>query len=131
MSLAFTSFCATQCQNGLWRRRERCSGITSSGRQCGRAAGGGVRGGGAVGTGLEGAWSELIDATPKGWFVGRPAYKPQYQTGWTLYAFDATEVVKKGKARKREWTSIGATEEQCVRGMTAAPMEISAGRMPR
>ena len=37
------------------------------------------------------AWSELHEATPPGWYVGKPADEPRRAVPCSMYAFDATE----------------------------------------
>ncbi len=61
----------------------------------------------------EAAWAAGYDATPPGWYVGRPSYHDERHE-WTQYAFDPREMAKVG-ARSREWTAIDATEVECLR----------------
>ncbi len=57
---------------------------------------------------LEEAWEVLHDATPPGWFVGRPGLNERGAVPWEQYAFDTTERPRAGH-RSREWTAIGIT----------------------
>jgi len=41
-------------------------------------------------TDIQEAWSDLHDAKPPGWFVGRPSYDEGRQV-WEQYAFDPAE----------------------------------------
>ncbi len=47
-----------------------------------------------------------------------------------MYAFDTTEKAHIGR-RSREWTSVGNTEEECVREMARCLREMGEGRMPK
>jgi hypothetical protein len=76
------------------------------------------------------AWDELLPATPRGWFVGKPTFDEHRAVPWSIYAFDTTERLKAGR-RKREWTAIGPTEEQVIRTMAYCLREIGAGRVPQ
>jgi hypothetical protein len=78
---------------------------------------------------LEDAWDAPHDATPAGWYVGRPAYHDERHE-WQQYALDPAEraVVD---VRKREWTAVAQTEEGVVREMARCLAEISAGRVPK
>ncbi len=76
----------------------------------------------------EHTWSELIDATPAGWFVCTPVYHVERQE-WAIYAFDTREKAHIGK-RSREWTAIAPTEEGAVRETARCLREVAAGRMP-
>ncbi len=49
---------------------------------------------------LEGAWSEIHDAKPPGWFVGQPMCH-EHRREWEQYAFDTRERGKAGH-RSRE-----------------------------
>ena len=62
----------------------------------------------AMPTDLEDAWSDLHDATPAGWFVGRPSYDEGRRV-WEQYAFDPSERARAG-VRSREWTAVAPTE---------------------
>lgn len=75
------------------------------------------------------AWDELHEATPPGWFVGRPSYDER-RDEWALYAFDTAERPKVGR-REREWTAVAPTQARVVREMTRCMRELSAGRVPR
>jgi hypothetical protein len=78
---------------------------------------------------LEAAWSEVFDALPAAWSVGRPSYHDARHE-WTPYAFDSFEQPEVG-LRSRERTAIGASELECLREMARCLREISAGRAPR
>jgi hypothetical protein len=58
---------------------------------------------------LEEAWNALHDATPAGWFVGRPGYVERLNQ-WQQYAFDTNDRARPGKPRTREWTAVGTSE---------------------
>lgn len=75
------------------------------------------------------AWDALHDATPVGWFVGRPTYDER-RDEWSLYAFDATERPKVGR-REREWIAVALTQAGVVREMARCLNEIVSGRFPR
>jgi hypothetical protein len=80
-------------------------------------------------TDLEAAWSELHDAMPSGWFVGRPTFRHDLD-GWEQYAFDTTEKAVNGK-RSREWTAVAPTEVSVVREMARCLRELAAEGWPR
>ena len=77
---------------------------------------------------LEATWAELHDATPAGWFVGRPGQRHGGQ--WAMYAFDTTEKAHIGR-RSREWTAVGQTEVECLVEMARCLREINEGRVPK
>lgn len=52
-------------------------------------------------TDLDDVRSDLHDATPPGWFVGRPSYD-EGRGVWEQYAFDPAE---KAKVGVRSWTA--------------------------
>jgi len=58
---------------------------------------------------MEEAWDALHDATPAGWYVGRPSVGP----------------------RSREWTAIGSTELEVVAEMARCLREIAKRKVPR
>jgi len=66
-------------------------------------------------TELEDVWAALHDATPPGWFVGRPSYHDERRQ-WVQYAFDPKERARVG-LRSREWTAVAQTEAGVVREM--------------
>ena len=74
------------------------------------------------------AWEAVHDATPPGWYVGRPSQR--HGGSWAMYAFDRTEKAHIGR-RSREWTAVGQTEEECIFEMARCLRENSAGRVPR
>ncbi len=80
-------------------------------------------------TDLEGAWAELQEATPAGWYVGRPSYQDERRE-WVLYAYDPSEQPKVG-LRSQEWTGVAESEEAVVREMARCLGEIKAGRVPK
>lgn len=80
-------------------------------------------------TDLEGAWADVHDATPSGWYVGRPTYHERYGH-WEQYAYDPSERPRVGK-RSREWIAIGRTEVECLREMARCLGEIRDGRWPK
>lgn len=75
------------------------------------------------------AWDELLDATPRGWYVGTPAYNGR-RGEWSMYAYDTAEKAHIGK-RSREWTAVQPTQEGVVREMARCLREIAAGRVPK
>ena len=77
---------------------------------------------------LEEAWEELHNATPAGWFVGRPGQR--YGGQWEQYAYDTTEKAQIGR-RSREWTAVAPTEVGVVREMARCLQAIGEGRVPR
>jgi hypothetical protein len=60
----------------------------------------------------ERAWSDLLDATPPGWYVGQPSYHDERRE-WLLYAFDPSERAVVG-VRKWERTAVAPTEVEAV-----------------
>ena len=78
---------------------------------------------------LEAARDAVHDATPPGWYVGRPSYHDERHE-WTQYAFDQRERAVNG-VRSREWTVFGDTEVESLLEMARRRREISAGRVPR
>jgi hypothetical protein len=83
----------------------------------------------AVTSERERAWSELLDATPSGWYVGTPVYHVERRES-AIYAFDTTERAHIGK-RSREWTAVAPTEADVVREMARCLREIGSGRVPQ
>jgi hypothetical protein len=55
-------------------------------------------------TDLEDAWTDLHDATPDGWFVGRPSYDERRKV-WEQYAFDPCGRASGRRSRRRSWRS--------------------------
>ena len=78
---------------------------------------------------MEDAWDAVHEATPAGWYVGRPSYHDERRE-WVMYAFDPSERPMVG-LRNRGWTAIALTEEGVVREMARCLAEIRAGRAPR
>ena len=78
---------------------------------------------------LEEAWSQVHDATPAGWYVGRPTYHNERRQ-WVQYAFDPSERPVVG-LRSREWTARAESEEAVVREMARCLAELREGRKPR
>jgi len=78
---------------------------------------------------VEEAWEALHDATPPGWYVGRPMLHDERHE-WQQYAFDPSERAVVG-VRKREWTAVAQTEAGVVREMARRLTEIREGRISR
>ena len=78
---------------------------------------------------FEAAWAAVHDATPTGWYVGRPSLHDERHE-WTMYAFDPREVARVG-VRSREWTAVGDSEAAVLVEMARCLREIGAGRAPR
>jgi hypothetical protein len=58
---------------------------------------------------LEDAWAEVHDATPPGWYVGRPGYSDALKA-WEQYAYVPAESRRGGGHHAHEWTALGQTE---------------------
>ena len=101
---------------GLW-----CARSTSSPSRPGRFA--------ATTTDLEAARAAVHDATPEGWYVGRPMEHTE-RNEWSQFAFDPSETPVVGK-RSREWTAVGPTELRCVQEMARCLGELREGRWPK
>jgi len=80
-------------------------------------------------TEFEAAWNAVHDATPAGWYVGRPSYHNERRQ-WVQYAFDASERPRLG-LRSRGWTAVAGSEEGVVREMGRCLRELREGRAPR
>ncbi len=78
---------------------------------------------------MEDAWDAVHEATPAGWYVGRPSYHDERRE-WVMYAFDPAERPRVG-LRRRESTAVAATEEGVLGEMARCLREIAAGRVPR
>jgi hypothetical protein len=78
---------------------------------------------------LEAAWAAVHEATPPGWYVGRPSYHPERQE-WVTFAFDPSEKAVMGQ-RERQWTAVHPTELGVVREMARCLGELREGRWPR
>jgi hypothetical protein len=78
---------------------------------------------------LAAAWDAVHDATPDGWYVGRPGFEERHNQ-WSMYAFDPSERPVVGK-RSREWTAVGPTELRCVQEMARCLGELREGRWPK
>jgi hypothetical protein len=78
---------------------------------------------------LEAAWNAFHDATPPGWYVGRPSYHDERHE-WTMCAFDQRERPSVG-VRSREWSAVGATEIGVLNEMARCLLELGHGRAPR
>jgi hypothetical protein len=74
------------------------------------------------------SWAAIHEATPPGWYVGRPGYNDNYRQ-WEQYAYDPSERAKAG-IRSREWTAVGTSELHVLREMGRRLREISEGRVP-
>ena len=79
-------------------------------------------------TDREAGWTAVHDATPEGWYVGRPYFDERHDR-WEQYAFDQTETPSVGK-RSRQWVAIGQTELHCVQEMARCLGKLKAGRWP-
>ena len=77
----------------------------------------------------EEAWTALIEATPPGWYVGRPSYH-EARRQWMLYAFDPSEKAIVG-VRKREWEAVADSELGVVQEMTRCLELIKEGKVPK
>ncbi len=75
-------------------------------------------------------WERIHEATPHGWFVGRPAFEPHRAVPWSQYAFDPAERPRVGH-RSREWTAVGMTEQACLEEMARCVAEVSQGKAAR
>jgi hypothetical protein len=60
-------------------------------------------------TDLEAAWTDVHDATPPGWYVGRPSYRDALKA-WEQYAYMPAESRRGVGHRAHEWTAVGQTE---------------------
>ena len=80
----------------------------------------------AMSTDLEDAWHDLHDATPDGWYVGRPSHYADRGT-WKQHAFDATARAQVG-VRSREWTAVAPTELEVVRELARCLRLIREGQ---
>ena len=78
---------------------------------------------------LEAAWAAVHEATPEGWYVGRPSEHPERRE-WVMFAFDTRERAVEGK-RSGEWTTVAPTELEVVRSMAYCLRELKAGRLPK
>jgi hypothetical protein len=78
---------------------------------------------------LAAAWDAVHDATPEGWYVGRPMEHPE-RNEWSMFAFDRSETPVVGK-RANEWTAVGYTELHCVQTMAYCLGELREGRWPK
>ena len=79
-------------------------------------------------TDLEAAWSELHEATPSGWFVGRPSFHHDLDS-WEQYAFDTTEKAVNGNGSGSGPRSPAARSRWCGRWRGAcASWRRDAGR---
>jgi hypothetical protein len=78
---------------------------------------------------LEAAWSAVHDATPPGWFVGRPGYD-QHRNQWTMFTFDMHDRGKPGRPRTREWTAVGTSELAVLEEMARCLEVIGRGEWP-
>ena len=77
---------------------------------------------------LAAAWDAVHEATPTGWYVGRPGFEERYNQ-WSTYAFDPSERPRAGK-RSHEAPAVGPTELECVQEMARCLGELKAGRWP-
>ena len=79
-------------------------------------------------TALEDAWNDLHDATPDGWFVGRPSYDERRRV-WEQHAFDPSERARAG-VRSREWTAVASSQLEVMRELARCFRLIGEGRVP-
>jgi hypothetical protein len=79
-------------------------------------------------TDLDDARDDLHDATPAGWFVGRPSYDEGRKV-WEQYAFDPSERARAG-VRSREWTAVAASEREVIGELARCLRLIREGRVP-
>ena len=79
-------------------------------------------------TDLDDAWRDLHDATPAGWFVGRPSYDERRHV-WEQYAFEPSERAH-GGVRSGEWTTVGPTELEVISELARCLRLIREGRVP-
>ena len=77
---------------------------------------------------LAAAWAAVHDATPDGWYIGRP-YDDEHHDRWEQNAFDQPETPVVGR-REREWTAVRPTEVRGVREMARCLAEPREGRWP-
>jgi hypothetical protein len=75
---------------------------------------------------IQEADAELLDATPKGWQVGKASFHHEPNV-WTLYAWDSSERPRQGKPRSRHWETEAPTQEPCIRSMAYCLRQIAAG----
>ena len=75
---------------------------------------------------LEAAWAAVHDATPAGWYVGRPSYHDERHE-WVIYGFDQREraVNAPGAASGRR-----SVPPECLLEMARCLRALGAGRMP-
>ncbi len=76
---------------------------------------------------LEAAWSAVHEATPTGWYVGRPSYHDERRE-WVMYAFDPSERPMVG-LRSREWTAVAESEAGVV--LAREPWQLGPLRAKR
>ena len=74
------------------------------------------------------AWSDLHDATPPGWYVGRPFYHEGRKV-WEQHAFDPSEQARAG-VRSREWTAVAPTELEVIGELARCLRLIREGLVP-
>lgn len=79
-------------------------------------------------TDLDAALSDLHDAKPPSWFVGRPSYNERFHER-EQSAFDPTEKAQVG-VRSREWTAVAATELEVIGELARCLRLIREGRVP-
>jgi hypothetical protein len=79
-------------------------------------------------TDLDDAWDDLHDATPLGWYVGRPSYDEGRHV-LEQHAFDPSERPHAG-ARSREWTAVAHSEHEVIRELARCLRLIREGRVP-
>jgi hypothetical protein len=79
-------------------------------------------------TDIDDAWTELHDAKPAGWYVGRPPYDERRGV-WDQYAFDPAERAHAG-VRRWEWTAVAPTELEVIRELARCLRLIREGQVP-
>ncbi len=76
------------------------------------------------------AWAKIHDATPPGWYVGRPGYNDTYRQ-WEQFVYDDPSARPKVGLRSGEWTAVGTSELHVLREMAKCLRAISDGRVPK
>jgi hypothetical protein len=75
------------------------------------------------------ALAAVHEATPPGWYVGRPSYQVE-RDRWIMFAFDPSEKAVMGQ-RERQWETEAMTEVGVVRSMAYCLGELREGRWPK
>jgi hypothetical protein len=82
----------------------------------------------AMSTDLDVAWTDLHDAKPDGWYVGRPSYDERCEV-WEQYPYDPQERAQ-DSVRTREWTAVAPTELEVIRELARCLRLIREVRVP-